>query len=142
MDTALTLGDEVTMHYDALIAKLVAWGRDRNEAIARMRGALDEFQVGGFRTTIPFHREILRDPDFLAGRFDTGYVERILPRITAALQATGPHAEAAAMLAVIAATEESLGRPASPSAPGPSAWALAGRRAQMESRSIRPLRSS
>jgi acetyl-CoA carboxylase biotin carboxylase subunit len=138
VDTALTLGDEVTMHYDALIAKLVTWGRDRSEAIARMLGALDEFQVGGIRTTIPFHREILRDPEFLAGRIDTGYVERVLPGIRAALQATGPHAQAAAMLAAIAATEECPGRSLTAPTAGPSAWALAGRRAQMESRSVRP----
>ncbi len=141
VDTALTLGDEVTMHYDALIAKLVVWGRDRDEAIARMRGALDEFQVGGIRTTIPFHREILRDPGFLAGRIDTGYVERILPAIRKALEAPGPHVEAAAMLAAIAATEDSPRRTLPAGAAGPSAWAMAGRRAQMESRLVRAPRA-
>jgi acetyl-CoA carboxylase biotin carboxylase subunit len=142
VDTALQPGDEVSLHYDALIAKLVAWGRDRGEAIGRMRRALDELLVAGVRTTMPFHREVLRDEEFLAGRIDIGWCDRALPRLAAAFVATGPEAEVAAIAAAIVASEESTraGAPAGTAgaatgaAVGPGAWALAGRRALMESR--------
>ena len=137
VDTALQVGDEVSLHYDALVAKLVTWGRDRDEAMARMCGALDEFLIGGFRTTLPFHREVLRDPDFRAGRIDIGYVDRVLPRIEAALLATGPEAETAVILAAIVASEEASRSPISTPAGGASPWALAGRRALMEARALR-----
>ncbi len=66
--------------YDSLIAKLIVWGGDRDEAIQRMRWALDEYVVEGVRTTVPFHREVLRDPVFLSGDFDTGYIDQFLAR--------------------------------------------------------------
>ncbi len=106
VESALQAGDAISLHYDALIAKLVAWGRDREEALARMRRALDEFLIAGVCTTIPFHRETLRDADFREGRIDIGYVDRVLPRVTAALRKTGPEAEAAAIAAAITASED------------------------------------
>ena len=57
-----------------LIAKLIAYGRDRTEAIARMRRALDMFVVEGIYTTIPLHQRIMQDPDFIAGKFDTSFL--------------------------------------------------------------------
>jgi acetyl-CoA carboxylase biotin carboxylase subunit len=134
VDTALQAGDEISLHYDALIAKLLAWGPDRNEAIARLRRAIDEFLVAGIRTTLPFHRALLADPDFVAGRLDIAFVDRALPRLIAAAGVAGPDAEIAAIAAAVRATEESSGpaRPAADAGPGP--WALAGRRAQMEMR--------
>ncbi len=136
VDTALQPGDEISLHYDALVAKLITWGGDRAQAIARMRRALDEFVVAGIRTTIPFHREVLADPDFQAGRIDVGYAERLLPRLEEALGPAGPDAEAAAIAAAVAASEEA-GRRALPgvaNAAGVSPWVLAGRRALMETR--------
>jgi acetyl-CoA carboxylase biotin carboxylase subunit len=65
-------------YYDSLIAKLIASGRDRAEAIARMQRALDTFVVEGIHTSIPLHHKILADPDFRAGRFDTTFVTRFL----------------------------------------------------------------
>jgi len=65
----------VPPHYDSLIAKLIAHGRTRDEAIARMQRALDFFVIEGIRTTIPVHREILRDPVFRAGRLSTRFME-------------------------------------------------------------------
>ena len=65
----------VPPHYDSLVAKLVAHGRDREEAMARMRRALDFFVVEGIRTTIPVHKEILRDPVFRSGRLSTRFME-------------------------------------------------------------------
>jgi acetyl-CoA carboxylase biotin carboxylase subunit len=65
----------VPPHYDSLIAKLLANGRTREEAIARMRRALDFFVIEGIQTTIPFHREILRDPEFVRGNLSTQFLE-------------------------------------------------------------------
>jgi 3-methylcrotonyl-CoA carboxylase alpha subunit len=75
VDAGVEAGDDVTIHYDPLLAKLVAWGRDRTEAIARLRAALDEFVLEGVRSTLPFHRRVVRHPVFLDGRYDTGFIE-------------------------------------------------------------------
>ena len=73
----------VPPYYDSLIAKLIAHGRDRAEAMARMQRALDMFVVEGIFTTIPLHRRILADPEFREGKFDTGYMERFLAKAAA-----------------------------------------------------------
>ncbi len=75
VDAGVDAGSEVSVHYDAMLAKLIAWGRDRAEAIARLAGALAELQIGGVKTTLPFHRWLLAQPGFLAGRYDTGFVD-------------------------------------------------------------------
>jgi acetyl-CoA carboxylase biotin carboxylase subunit len=74
IDTAAYAGWYVPPQYDSMIAKLVAWGRNREEAIARMKRALDEFTVEGIRTTIPFHKRVFSHPDFLRGTFTTDFV--------------------------------------------------------------------
>jgi acetyl-CoA carboxylase biotin carboxylase subunit len=76
VDTAIEAGSEITSHYDSLIAKLIVHGMTREEALARMRRALDECVVEGIKTTIPLHRRILDDPDFQKGRFSTAFLER------------------------------------------------------------------
>jgi len=76
VDTAIEPGSEITPHYDSLIAKLIVHGLTREEALARMRRALDECVVEGIKTTIPLHRRILDDPDFQKGRFSTAFLER------------------------------------------------------------------
>jgi acetyl-CoA carboxylase biotin carboxylase subunit len=75
VDSGVQAGDTVTPHYDAMLAKLVVWGATRPEAIARLDRALAEFSVGGIKTSIPFHRRVLRHPDFIDGRYDTGFVD-------------------------------------------------------------------
>ena len=76
LDTAAYQGYVIPPHYDSLIAKLIVWGRDREEAIGRGRRALDFFVIEGIKTTIPLHRRILDDPDFIAGRLSTHFMER------------------------------------------------------------------
>jgi acetyl-CoA carboxylase, biotin carboxylase subunit len=76
VDTAAYQGYLIPPHYDSLIAKLIVWGRDRDEAIGRGRRALDFFVVEGVKTTIPLHRRILDDPDFISGRLSTHFMER------------------------------------------------------------------
>ena len=63
-----------------MISKLAVWGRTRAEAIDRMRRALDEYAVGGIKTTLPFFREIVRDEEFIAGHLDTGFIARFNER--------------------------------------------------------------
>ena len=77
VDTAGYADAVIPPYYDSLVAKLIAHGRDRSEAIARMHGALDGFVVEGIKTTIPLHKRILADPDFVAGKFDTHFLERL-----------------------------------------------------------------
>ena len=80
VDTAAYAEGVIPPYYDSLIAKLIVRGKDRGEAISRMTRALEMFIVEGMYTTIPLHRKILADPDFRAGKFDTGFIERFLDR--------------------------------------------------------------
>jgi acetyl-CoA carboxylase biotin carboxylase subunit len=77
IDTFAHADANIPPYYDSLIAKLVAHGRDRNEAIARMHRALDGFIVEGIKTTIPLQKRILAEPDFIAGKFDTHFLDRL-----------------------------------------------------------------
>lgn len=83
VDTALEIGATIPSHYDSLIAKIIAHGQNREEAIARMRRALDECVVEGVKTTIPLHRRIFEDADFQKGRFSTSFLERFFAAYTA-----------------------------------------------------------
>jgi acetyl-CoA carboxylase biotin carboxylase subunit len=76
VDTAAYQGYLIPPHYDSLIAKLIVTGRNREEAIARGRRALDLFVIEGIKTTIPMHRRILDDEDFVRGRLSTRFMER------------------------------------------------------------------
>jgi acetyl-CoA carboxylase biotin carboxylase subunit len=80
VDSAMESGAVVAPHYDSMIAKLITHGRDRQESMARLRRALDEFVIEGIKTTIPLHRRILEDPDFQKGYFSTSFLERFLTR--------------------------------------------------------------
>jgi acetyl-CoA carboxylase biotin carboxylase subunit len=77
VDTAAYTDSVIPPYYDSLVAKLITHGRDRWEAIARMRRALDMFVIEGVQTTIPLHERILSDPDFVAGRFDTTFLTKL-----------------------------------------------------------------
>jgi acetyl-CoA carboxylase biotin carboxylase subunit len=83
IDTAAHEGAEISPYYDSLVAKLMVHGRDRREAIARMKRALDVMIVEGIKTTIPLHRRIMDDPDFEAGRFTTKFMERYQKKASA-----------------------------------------------------------
>ncbi len=77
-DSGVMGGAEVPIYYDPMLAKLIVWGKDRAHAIARLDRALSELKVEGIRTTAPLFRQILRDPDFRAGRLDNGMLDRKL----------------------------------------------------------------
>jgi acetyl-CoA carboxylase biotin carboxylase subunit len=87
VDTAQYAESVVPPYYDSLIAKLVVHGRDRAEAIAKMERALSQFVVEGIDTSISLHQEILADPDFRAGNFDTSFMEKFLAKRDEAQQA-------------------------------------------------------
>jgi len=76
VDSHLYQGYTMPPHYDSLLAKVITHGRDRPESLMRMRRALEEIAIDGIATTIPYHRALLQDPDFVAGRFDTEFVRR------------------------------------------------------------------
>ena len=76
VDTAAYQDGVISPYYDSLVAKLIAYGSDRSEAIARMQRALSMFVVEGIYTSIPLHQRILSHPDFIAGRIDTGFLAR------------------------------------------------------------------
>jgi acetyl-CoA carboxylase, biotin carboxylase subunit len=78
VDSHLFPGYLIPPYYDSLLAKVIAWGRDRREAVARMARALEEFRIGGVITNIPFHLQLLASSPFLAGDCDTETVERLL----------------------------------------------------------------
>jgi acetyl/propionyl-CoA carboxylase alpha subunit len=125
VDSGVHEGAEVPLHYDPLLAKLVVWGRDRGEAVRRMRRALDEFGVAGVRTTIPFHRALMRHPDFLAGRLSTALVERAFAGGPGLPAPSPERARAAAVAVALRARARTPGAAAGPI--GPSPWALAAR---------------
>jgi acetyl-CoA carboxylase, biotin carboxylase subunit len=78
VDTHAFTDGVIPPYYDSLVAKLIAHGRDRTEAIDRMKRALQMFIVEGIHTSIPLHQKILNDPDFIAGNFDTNFVTRFM----------------------------------------------------------------
>ena len=80
IDSGVRRLSEVSIHYDPMIAKLAVWGRTRAEAIDRLRRALDEYEVSGITTTLPFFREIVRDQEFISARLDTGFIARFNER--------------------------------------------------------------
>ena len=73
-DGGIYEGAEVSIYYDPMISKFAVYGRDRAEAIDRMRRALKEYEVGGIKTTLAFFREVMEDDEFIAGRLDTGFI--------------------------------------------------------------------
>lgn len=75
VDSAAYPGYTIPPHYDSMIAKLIVWGKNRDEAIQRMKRALAEFAVEGVHTTIPFHLKLLEHKKFLAGDFDIKFLE-------------------------------------------------------------------
>jgi acetyl-CoA carboxylase biotin carboxylase subunit len=117
-------GWTVPMEYDPLLAKLVCWGSTRAEALARMRRALDEYQVGGIQTNLPFFRRLLQQPEFIRGELDTELIDRMLAEKTkpAPSERVWEAAAVASALSEMATATDGL-RPAEQS----SRWKQAGR---------------
>ena len=75
VDTYISQGDRISPYYDSMVAKVIVWGADRAEAIARGKRALQEFEIEGIKTTIPFHLQVLENPAFIEGNVFTDFIE-------------------------------------------------------------------
>ncbi len=104
VESSLYDGAEISLYYDPMVAKLVVWGETRAEAILRMRRALNEYRIGGIKTSIPFHQELMDSPEFMWGTFDTGFLSR--RRIGARRPQSSEHEKLAAVVAAMIAHEE------------------------------------
>lgn len=104
VESSLYEGSEVSPFYDPMIAKLVVWGETRAEAILRMRRALNEYRIGGIKTCIPFHQEIMDSTEFMWGTFDTGFLSR--RRVSARQPHLPEHEKLAAVVSAMIAHEE------------------------------------
>jgi acetyl-CoA carboxylase biotin carboxylase subunit len=76
IDSSAYDGYLIPPHYDSMVAKLITWARDREEARKRMLRCLSEFKIGGIKTTIPFHQQVLTNEEFIAGEFNTGFIPK------------------------------------------------------------------
>jgi acetyl-CoA carboxylase, biotin carboxylase subunit len=113
LDSGIYEGWTVPMEYDPLLAKLVGYGADREETIARLARALDEYFVGGIKTNLGLFRRILRDPEFLAAKIDTAFLDRLLN--SAPAERKPGHPEIAAVAAgLFALLEPSSSSPTAP----------------------------
>ena len=131
-DSGVYEGWRVPLDYDPMLSKLIAWGNDRTEAIARMRRALDEYQVSGIKTNIRFFRNILDHPDFGTASFDTGWVDRLLQAMPDIHPAADPGATEAAVLAtVLESMRQDAGSARLTPRPDLKGWKWAGRQAAL-----------
>ena len=109
-DCGVYEGWTVPLDYDPMLSKLIAFAADRHTAMARMRRALDEYFIGGIKTNLPLFRRILDDPDFMAARLDTGFLDRLLAAKTEAPPATDGLARIAAVGAALFAATAAPGK--------------------------------
>ncbi len=82
IDTSIYTGYKVPANYDSMIGKLIVWSLDWEGAVKKAKRALDEFYIEGFPTNIPLHREIVRDEDFISGKFNTSYLDKKMQTFT------------------------------------------------------------
>jgi len=139
MDEGVYEGWTVPNDYDPLMSKLIAWGNSREETIARLRRALDEYTITGIRTNAGLFRRILEEPDFLRGEIHTRWLDEWLrrPRATSsAPQASAKNGsiEAAAIVAAVWQAKQSAAQAPGASSDRESAsrWKLEGRREQLD----------
>ena len=107
-DSGVVAGSVISVHYDPMISKLCAWADTRPAEIDRMRRALGEYHVGGIRTNLGFHRQVMRHPAFAAGEYDTGFIERHKAELTPP-EPDAATAELAAIAAAVAADANGVG---------------------------------
>ncbi|MEP6568595.1 MAG: acetyl-CoA carboxylase biotin carboxylase subunit [Acidobacteriota bacterium] len=147
-DSGVKLNSEVSIHYDPLISKLAAWGRSRDESIDRLRRALDEYEVGGIKTTLPFFREIVRDKEFTSAQLDTGFIARFNERRETARAAGAlEHDQAREDMAIIACAihyatlrKEAFAGQLAPN-DRENRWKMSGRTSRLNDRQIMTTRS-
>jgi acetyl-CoA carboxylase biotin carboxylase subunit len=121
-------GAEVSIFYDPMISKFAVHGRDRNEAIERMRRALSEYEIGGIKTTLQFFREVMNDDEFIAGDLDTAFISRFNER-RASADPTETENDVAIVAAALSYSKSAETTTASATQAKPSRWTLGGRSA-------------
>jgi acetyl-CoA carboxylase, biotin carboxylase subunit len=123
-DSGAYEGGEVPIFYDPMISKLITWGETRPDALARMQRALAEYEVRGIKTTIPFFQWVLTDEDFIAGRFDTGFIDRKLSARNGAplREPSRPQQELAAIAAALSHVTSAATAPAAAASAESSRW--------------------
>ncbi len=132
IDSGVTRLSEVSIHYDPMIAKLAVWGRTRDEAIDRLKRALDEYEVSGITTTLSFFREVVQDEEFISGQLDTGFITRFNER-RAALEVE-PNQVETDLATIAAALSYALRRrqtAAAQTSVANSRWKMAGRNSRL-----------
>jgi len=122
-DTGVYEGYEVPLFYDPLISKLVAYGYSRRDAILRMRRAVSEYKILGIKTTLPFFEQVLQHPDFVAGDFDTSFIEKAFAEFT---RLRDRPLDVAVAAAAIRCFRDRQAARLDPSRDVPSAWWQAG----------------
>jgi len=134
-DGGVEAGNEVTLFYDPLLAKLIVWAETREAAIRRMRRALRELVIVGLPTSQAFHLRVMDDPDFQRGDLDITYLERVGPRLVSAASTPGLLRAVAVTAAMLAEERRAAGtaRPAAPGPDGASAWTQLARREGLQS---------
>jgi acetyl-CoA carboxylase biotin carboxylase subunit len=132
-DTGVYEGFEVSIYYDPMISKLIAWGTTRAEAIARMERALSEYVIHGPTTNIEFHRWILRHPRFRAGDFDTRFIQQEFRGLPPQGEGLERVALAAAAIAALNGDGSRPNGAATRPAPAASPWRAAARREGLRS---------
>jgi acetyl-CoA carboxylase biotin carboxylase subunit len=131
LDSGIYPGWNVGTDYDPLLSKLVAYGADRDHAIARMRRAVDEYVITGVKTNLSLFRRILADPEFLAAKTDTGYLARLFAKSPPATN-EGDREIAVIAAAIYSALDLANGKRPPVQAPASSAWKHAARTEAME----------
>jgi acetyl-CoA carboxylase biotin carboxylase subunit len=130
-DSGIYEGFEVSIHYDPLLSKLVSWGDTRNEAIRRMERALEEYQILGIKTTIPFYQRVMKNSDFLLGNVTTSFIDEIFSDQD--LFRDHPMEELAVIAAAIFQFESFPITPSQPSQNSANPWRLIGRKEGLRS---------
>jgi len=126
-------GSEVSIYYDPMISKFAVHGRDRNEAIGRMRRALREYEIGGIKTTLPFFREIMDDAEFIDGKLDTSFISRFNER-KVPVESDKTELDMATIAAALSFSNKKVVASGNNGKSESSRWARSGREASLSSR--------
>ena len=135
LDEGVYEGYTVPMEYDPLLSKLIAWGNSREETVARLRRALEEYTITGIRTNVSLFRRILTEPDFLRGEIHTKWLDELLARPHPPAALPRPGTEEAAVIAATLwhiAQSDGSSRQTGEGHAVPSRWKLQGRREQLD----------
>ncbi len=130
VESGIYEGFEMSLYYDPLLAKLVAWGESRGDAILRMKRALREYRIVGIKTNIPFHMRVLENTNFIGGHFDTSFLDENMDIITEPREANIEPAVAAAVLLAHQRRQKAIVLPTS-TAPDGGSWKRAARKEQL-----------